>query len=106
MQHELKRAGRAGKLPAGVVLTGGSSLIKGIDEYAKEYLGLAAKVGKSSGYGGVVDGIEKPQFATAVGLMLIDLDSNGHASGQKSSSLSKAPNFGSIISRFMNRFKA
>ena len=36
---ELKKAGRAGKLPSGVVLTGGSAKIKGITEYAKELLG-------------------------------------------------------------------
>ena len=106
VQHELKRAGRAGKLPAGVVLTGGTALLKGIDEYAKNTLGLAAKIGKSSGYGGVVDNIGKPQFATAVGLMLLDLESNGTRSGQKKSSVLKTPNFGGIISRFINRFKA
>src|SRR5690606_24055390 len=37
--RELKKAGRAGKLPSGVVLTGGSAKIPGIAEYAKEALG-------------------------------------------------------------------
>lgn len=106
IQHELKRAGRAGKLPAGVVLTGGTALMKGIDEYAKEALGLAAKISKSSGYGGVADDIDKPQFATVVGLMLMDLDATGTSSGQKSSSVSKSPSFGGVINRFINRFKA
>lgn len=69
---ELKKAGRLGKLPSGVVLTGGSSKIKGISEYAKEALGLAAKVGKPTGFGGAIENIEDPQYSTAVGLMLLD----------------------------------
>ncbi len=105
IQHELKRAGRAGKLPSGVVLTGGTAQIKNLAEYAKEYLGLAARVGKTSGYGGVADDIEKPQFATAVGLMLIDSEADGQrtTSKKKSASFSDA---GGMVSKFFARFKA
>lgn len=71
---ELKKAGRAGQLPSGVVLTGGTANIKHLSEYAKEQLGLAVRIGKAGGFGGVADGIDKPEFATAVGLMLIDAD--------------------------------
>src|SRR5690606_37749122 len=57
---ERKKAGRAGKLPSGVVLTGGTANIRGIADFAKEALGLAARVGKSAGYGGVAQNIEEP----------------------------------------------
>ncbi len=77
VNHELKRAGRAGKLPSGAVLTGGTAQLKGIADYAKESLGLAARVGIASGFGGVADGIDKPQFATVIGLMLIDAEGGG-----------------------------
>lgn len=107
IQHELKRAGRAGKLPGGVVLTGGTALLKGLDDYAREALGLAAKIGKTTGYGGVADDIEKPQFATAVGLMLMDMNTeSGIGLGQKSSSKSKGPGLGAFLSGFFGRFKA
>lgn len=106
VQHELKRAGRAGKLPGGVVITGGTALLKGIDEFAKNALGLAAKVGKTSGYGGVADNIDKPQFATAVGLMLIDMSTGDMGAGQKNSSKSKGAGIVSLITGFFNRFKA
>ncbi len=76
VNKELTRVGRAGKLPSGVILTGGTSRLKGIADYAKEALGLAAKVGVATGFGGIADEIDKPQFATAVGLMLIDSESN------------------------------
>ncbi|MGB4762439.1 MAG: cell division protein FtsA, partial [Candidatus Saccharimonas sp.] len=72
INKELKKAGRAGQLPSGAVLVGGTANIKGIAEFAKEHLGVAARIGKPSGFGGVADGIDAPQFATAVGLMLSD----------------------------------
>lgn len=104
---ELKKAGRAGKLPNGVVLTGGTAQLKGIVEYAKESLGLAARIGKPTGYGGVADDIEKPQFATVLGLMLIDADGVGsskHGEHRKGkASLSKATG---MFSKLLGRFKA
>lgn len=72
IQKVLKKAGRAGKLPSGVVLTGGTAQLKGIVEYAKQTLGVAARVGKPTGLGGVSDTIDGPQYAVAVGLMLLD----------------------------------
>jgi len=74
IQKELKKAGRAGKLPSGAVITGGTSNMKHMAEYAKQALGLAARVGKPAGYGGVSDDAEKPEFAVAVGLMLADTE--------------------------------
>lgn len=112
IQKELKKAGRAGQLPSGVVLTGGTANLKGIADYAKNKLGLAARVGKSSGYAGVAENIEQPQFAAAVGLMLIDAQSQSGGSGavfQKSHSPSGQAvlkSAGGAISRFMGRFKA
>lgn len=102
---ELKRAGRAGKLPSGVVLTGGSANIKGIHEYAKESLGLAARVGKPAGYGGVADNIEEPQFATAVGLMLLDSENYAPATHTKASSGSVVKGAGGMVKTILNKFK-
>ena len=74
IEKELKKAGRAGRLPSGVVLTGGASQLKHLTEYAKTTLGLAARLGHPTGYGGVADDIDKSSFATAIGLMLIDAE--------------------------------
>lgn len=74
VQKELSSIGRASKLPGGVVLTGAGSLMPGIADYAKNALQLSARVGAPSGYGGVAEQIESPAFATAVGLMLMDLN--------------------------------
>ncbi len=79
IQLQLKKAGRAGKLPSGVVLVGGGSKLKHMAEYAKETLGLAARLGQPDGFGGVADDIDKAEFATAIGLMLIDAESAQHS---------------------------
>jgi len=106
IQNELKKARRAGKLPGGIVLTGGTAQLKGIVEYAKESLGLAARVGKTSGYGGVADNIEKPQYATAVGLMLLDAESDSVQYGSKKKASSPLIGVGSTVSKFLSRFRA
>jgi cell division protein FtsA len=107
IQTELKKAGRAGKLPGGVVLTGGTARLKDIAEYAKKSLGLAARIGKTSGYGGVADDIASPQYATVVGLMLIDADSAQlHRNGPKKKLVSPLAGAGGFVSKFLDRFKA
>ncbi|MGV9002328.1 MAG: cell division protein FtsA [Candidatus Saccharimonadaceae bacterium] len=91
IQFHLKKAGRAGKLPSGVVLVGGGSKLKHITDYAKETLGLAARLGHPSGFGGVADDIDKSEFATAIGLMLIDSEKVSHDKSRSGGSKFKAP---------------
>lgn len=107
INKELKRAGRAGKLPSGVVLVGGTAQLNGIAEYAKKSLGLAVRIGTASGYGGVADNIDKPQFATVLGLMLIDAEYNGIPKSNDSQMGKKALSNGAgMISKFLGRFKS
>lgn len=106
IQNELKKAHRAGKLPGGIVLTGGTAQLKGIVNYAKESLGLAARIGKTSGYGGVADDIEKPQFTTAVGLMLFDSEKTTAQHSKKNKGNSSLAGVSGIVSKFLERFKA
>lgn len=110
IQKELKRAGRAGQLPSGVVLTGGTANLKHIAEYAKEKLGLAARIGKTSGYGGVAEHLDTPQFAAAVGLMLLDAEGSSRVvAGQtqkKGGGKAAIKNASGVISSLLNRFKA
>ena len=71
---EIKRSGYSKHLSAGVVLTGGGSLIKGTAELAKEVLGVPVKIGIPTGFGsGLVREIENPIYATGVGLVIHEL---------------------------------
>lgn len=105
---ELKRAGRAGQLPSGVVLVGGSSQLKGIAEFAKRALGLAARTGKPNGFAGVADHIEEPQYAAVIGLMLADAEgapmSVPHHGGFDSKKTLKSAS--SALNKFLDKFKA
>lgn len=106
ISKELKRAGRAGKLPSGVVLTGGTAQLKRIVDYAKESLGLAVRIGIASGYGGVADNIDKPQFATVLGLMLIDAEFSNNPKNTGSSIGKKASlKSAGLVSKFFKKFK-
>lgn len=102
---ELKKAGRAGKLPSGVVLTGGSAKMQGMSDYAKQALGLAARVGKPTGYGGVAENIESPEFATAVGLMLLDSEGNTVQTHAKAPAGKVVKDAGGLMKNILNKFK-
>lgn len=68
---EIKRSGYQKHLSAGVVLTGGGSLVKGTADLAREVLGMPVKIGIPRGFrGGFVREIENPIYATGVGLVL------------------------------------
>lgn len=112
IQKALKKAGRAGKLPSGVVLTGGTAHLKGIVDYTKETLGVAARIGAPKGYGGVAEHLDEPQFATAVGLMLIDAEgaptqatSTGQSKHGGIDAKKKAQQASGFLSGILNRFK-
>ena len=106
IQLELKKAKRAGKLPSGVVITGGASQLKHMVEYAKSSLGLAARLGKPTGYGGVADDINTASFATAIGLMLIDAEHLTTGPAQKQRKTPSAKDAKSFISKLFGGFKA
>jgi cell division protein FtsA len=67
---ELKKISRDGKLPAGVVLTGGGSNSPGIVEFAKKQLKLPAVLGIPQNITTIIDRVKNPQFATVCGLVL------------------------------------
>jgi len=68
---EIQNSGFATRLGAGVVLTGGGSMIPGISELATAVLGHESRVGQPLGIGGgLVTEVQNPKFATAVGLVM------------------------------------
>lgn len=67
---ELKRIDRDGKLPAGIVLTGGGAALPGVTEFAKHYLRLPVSIGVPSETDTIIDQVVDPSFATVVGLSL------------------------------------
>jgi cell division protein FtsA len=68
---EINRAGYHQRLPAGVVLTGGSAQVPGIIELAREVFAMPVRVGKpGEGLTGLTDSVETPRAAVLAGLAL------------------------------------
>lgn len=67
--QEIKRSGYDGLLPAGMILTGGTSQLPGIKELASQILGLPVRVARPENLVGMVDQLHSPAYATSVGLL-------------------------------------
>ncbi len=67
---ELPRTDYAKYIPAGLVLTGGSSNLPGIAELAQEIGRIPVRVGEPVSLYGVSDSLRDPAYATSVGLLL------------------------------------
>jgi cell division protein FtsA len=69
VMQEIKRSGYDGLLPAGMVLTGGSSQIPGIRDLASRVMGLPTRVARPENLMGLVDQLNSPAYSTSVGLL-------------------------------------
>ena len=79
IQNELIRSGYEEMVNSGVVITGGSSELAGMNEIAEEIFNVPSRIGYPDGIGGLVEVVNKPMYATAVGLVLYGAkSSNGH----------------------------
>ncbi len=67
--QEIKRSGYDGLLPAGMVLTGGTSALPGIRQLASQVLGLPVRTAGPEKMIGLVDQLKGPAFSTGVGLL-------------------------------------
>lgn len=74
---ELSRSGYIDKLGAGIIITGGTCLLKGTEDLAREIFGIPVKLGIPSGitYSGLAPMVESPVYSTGVGLTLFAMDS-------------------------------
>jgi len=88
---EIKKSGFAGLTPSGVVITGGGALTIGIVDSAKRILAMPVRVGTPMGISGLIEEIENPGYAVAVGLIkhAAVLSEDLEASGPLLSSLPK-----------------
>lgn len=70
VKNELAQVQRDGMLPAGAVLSGASTRMPGISEAAREILGLPVQIGFPQSVDSVIEHIDDPSYATAIGLLL------------------------------------
>lgn len=70
VQAELRRSGYEDQVPAGVVLSGGTSKMEGVVELAEEIFHMPVRVGYPHSVKGLNDIVRNPIYATSVGLLL------------------------------------
>jgi cell division protein FtsA len=88
---DAKRAGFDEMVAAGLVLTGGTASLPGIDELAEQVLRMPVRVGMPQGIHGLADSLNSPAYAASVGLLHWSIMENGHHNGHKPSFNLKTP---------------
>lgn len=74
VSREIKKTNYSDLLVAGVVLTGGGSLMEGMIELAEQIFDMPVKKGIPQGFSGLVDIVSTPIHSTGVGLILYGLE--------------------------------
>ncbi|PKN02759.1 cell division protein FtsA [Candidatus Dojkabacteria bacterium HGW-Dojkabacteria-1] len=100
-RENVQRAGFDIAMPAGIVLSGGSSLLRDLTKFTQGVFGVAARIGYPSGLSGMTEEISDPSFACVQGLIkhAIDDDVEIDTSHGKSSG-------GNFIGKITNWFKS
>jgi len=83
---ELSRAGLDGAIQAGVVLAGGGSHLRGMQELAERMFSLPVRVAVPRGLDGLTEEVLKPEFAAVVGLAMYGARAR-HALTQRGTSI-------------------
>jgi len=79
---ELPRSEYEALVPAGLVLTGGSANLSGIDALGREILRLPVRVGTPTNLSGITDALRDPAYATSAGLLLWGAKQQGRQRGK------------------------
>lgn len=70
VDKELSSIKRSKKLPAGLIITGGGSKLRGIDELAKKVLKLPVNIGLPKNISLAIDKADDPAYTAAIGLTI------------------------------------
>lgn len=77
VQAELRRSGFENLIPAGIVLTGGTSKMEGVIELAEEIFDMPVRLGIPQNVRGMRDIVTNPIYSTGVGLLLYGMKQKG-----------------------------
>jgi cell division protein FtsA len=87
VRREIARSGYWDSLAAGVVLTGGTTIMDGLAEQAESVLGLPSRRGgPQKSIGGLTDVVKSPEYSSGVGLVLIGARVGQRTTPQQASS--------------------
>ena len=69
VKAEIQRNGFDGKIPAGIVLTGGTSKMEGVAELAESIFQTSVRIGVPENFKGMESVLKHPIYATSLGLL-------------------------------------
>jgi len=101
VHREVQRAGYLGQVGAGVVVTGGSSIMEGVPELTEQLFDVPVRRGTPRGVGGLTDVIGSPMYATGVGLGVYGA---AHRSRRKFRKVTDRNVFDKVIARMKEWF--
>ncbi|HRR21095.1 MAG: cell division protein FtsA [Desulfomonilia bacterium] len=98
---EIRNTGLAETMSAGLVLTGGASSLEGVAQLAESIMHMPVRVGYPRGVKGLVELVNSPAYATAVGLCIYGAGrpSNGYKAKKGS------PMYERLLDRLIRWFK-
>ena len=102
VKKEMKKAGYEKRLPEGAVLIGGGAKMRDIEVFAKSALEMSVKIGQPRDLGGVANAVEKPEYAGAVGLMLMSVEGGENKNFEQGK---KAKKSGGFLSGLLKKFR-
>ena len=84
--QELRRSGMEEMIASGIVITGGSAMMRGMMELGEEIFHMPVRLGMPRYVGGLSEVISNPRYATGVGLILMGKQQlERHLTGQMES---------------------
>ena len=99
--NELRRSGMEDMIASGIVITGGSAMMRGMVELGEEIFHMPVRLGMPRYVGGLSEVVSNPRYATAVGLVLMGKQQlERHLSGQMESN-----SFARIMERMKSWFQ-
>lgn len=106
--EEVQKNNFTTRLPAGVVLTGGASLLPGMKAIANRTLNMPARIAQPEHISGMTDMLRSPAFSTSVGLLrlglIMDIEDNRRATFSKTTRGAKNSGEGSGIGKVLGSF--
>ena len=94
VNREIEKSGYKSAIPAGIILTGGTSIMNAVPELAEHVFGVPVRRGVPRDVDGLIDFVQNPQYSTAIGLLLHainhpDISTYSPQEARKSSPLGK-----------------
>jgi len=102
VRESLENASLYNLLPGGAILTGGGSLLDGMTDLAEDILGMRAQTATPRRVRGEIKPVQKPQYATSVGLLYFSAKHGDLGSKVKGAG---ATSFGSIVEAVRSWFR-